>query len=1642
MQASGTRSSMSSMDDIDDVDEESEEEGEADEDAWGASSSGRSGYSSGSWLGSRVAASQPVSMADMHGVGSGRQQERIVLTGRTGLELGRVLAGPASPGLVQGSFVLIGGDPGIGKSTLMLQLAAMASRASLDVDAAAEAVLETTTATRTAAMADAAAAAAAAAAQQQQQQPELVLRRVLYVTGEEKTENVYDRACRMGLGGPSTPSLFLYANDVMEEILDVVKDMRPVLMVVDSIQTMHMRDVTGSPGSVSQVKECGQVLRYIANALGTTVVVVAHVTKSGEVAGPKMLEHMVDTVLFMEGESSEGRRLLRVHKNRNGPTDEVGIFKIDSRGLHAQANPSSLFLDEISTGSGGGAAVLGVCMMGNRAVMLEVQAMCSRAYNTGSPPTRSPSGVSRERFTQLVHVMGKALPSCRALPAHHVYVVVVKGAQFKEPAADLAMAIAIAASFFDAALPAGLAVLGEVDLGGRLRGVGSLEARVLQVAALGLCDRVIVPQRVRLDAMASDSELVLSGKGLTEVPPEASSATTLDISSNLIQSIPEALFPGLTQLVSINLSGNGLDSLPDDISALTALTRLDASHNKLSSLPEGLWKLVGLVELNLGHNKLSVIGGDIVQLSALQALDVSSNDLRVLPPAVGWLPLKSLELSGNARLRVPPVVLDGGFRAVMSYLMVVCEQHRLVEQHLDKFAIPNEEMGCPQVEPITRPEDVPTDAGELAALIDARMAATAISGIADLRYLGTLAAMDRLPGLPAIYIADVRHSGWTEVSAAVLGLPQLVVLNAGHNELTSVADGVTPEHVGVLNLSFNRLASLPAALGASPVLQQMYLANNELENLPDSFSQLPMVDLFLSENKFTTIPKAVFGMAKLSKLSIACCRLTSVPDRLAEVTSLRFLDLSFNLLTTLPDSVAALTSLNALNVSFNPLAGFPGVVTQLTSLLELNLDYCGISSLPPGIGDLRRLEGLQIEGCSLLAPLDAIYAASPLQLVQLHNTTLQSLDLSGLGMAALPEQLSRLTGLKALNLSHNLLTTLSPVLGALTGLTTLTLADNPLVAPYANVRAASGDLALVALCDVTSDTLDLTNCRLEALPEELRARAPQLKALKLGKNKLTALPAWLSECTALTTVVLDNNALGQLPAELLQLPNISIIMASGNTLTSLPENLGDARGLAGLVLQDNQITHLPDSITKLTCLKALSVSHNKLTSLPTGLGSCVALRLLDVCNNVIAPSLPTSLNQCAKLRTLKASHNALTWVSLTGAPSILELSLSDNPLEGLPEGTSLDAADAETVRTLLNALAAAAPKGMPEAGAALVAAAAAVAAVAALTAPPPTEPAATANAPLPADAPDGETAALITRMSSLRLEAQRPVTPPSALPPGAIPTEEAPVAAAERESAAALDAFAFAAANDPSNFLYIKKHNETVAKDPLRSKAKWESIPLMHVPRIIAAISNPPPPPNSASKDGSPTRRPQTMMRFKRVVQQSSMAMHLLNRVNDALVSKAATEQAAADAAAAAQPPPGPSQGQWPPGYGGYPPYGYYPPPPGYGPPPPGQQQQPGGAAAGPPGQWLPPPPPGYWPPPQPGAPPPYPYPGMPPPRGYGGPPGPGGAPPPGHPASAPPGPYGAYPPAFPGYPQGTWPTQAPAPAAPSPKRTFGNKIR
>jgi DNA repair protein RadA/Sms len=411
----------------------------------------------------------------------GQSPDRVQLSGRTGLELGRCLSGPAYPGIVNGSFVLIGGDPGIGKSTLLLQLAAMISSPDLDCDSLM--------------------------AEQDEDQllsspilsPSLPkasqapLRRVLYISGEETQEALTERARRMGVG--FCKSLFVASMSSMDEIFDLVDKTRPCALIVDSIQTIHVEDISGSQGSVSQIKECGQVLRQIANTMNIAVFLIGHVTKSGEVAGPKLLEHIVDTVLFLEGESGEERRLLRVMKNRHGPTDEVGVFTMSPHGMRAVEDASRLFVDfeglNRSSEGAGSTAILGSSLMGNRAVLVEVQALCSRAYSQQSPLVRQATGVSKDRFNQLCHVISKVCPALRGLTGQHIYASVIKGASYKEPAADLTMALSIASSFFDVPLPSRLCAFGEIDLAGKVRQVNMVDKRLAEVVKSGYCDLVL-----------------------------------------------------------------------------------------------------------------------------------------------------------------------------------------------------------------------------------------------------------------------------------------------------------------------------------------------------------------------------------------------------------------------------------------------------------------------------------------------------------------------------------------------------------------------------------------------------------------------------------------------------------------------------------------------------------------------------------------------------------------------------------------------------------------------------------------------------------------------------------------------------------------------------------------------------------------------------------------------------------------------------------------------------------------------------------------------------------------------------------------------------------------------------------------------
>ncbi|GAX75982.1 hypothetical protein CEUSTIGMA_g3425.t1 [Chlamydomonas eustigma] len=1127
--------------------------------------------------------------------------------------------------------------------------------------------------------------------------------------------------------------------------------------------------------------------------------------------------------------------------------------------------------------------------------------------------------------------------------------------------------------------------------------------------------------------MASSAASTFSKKGcgLSAAPSEALSDTELSIlelSENKITVIPEGYLANLKQLTRLDLRKNLISTLPDDIGLLQHLKFLDISNNQMITLPNALWTVTALEELQAGHNKIKHIPEDIMRLSNLQVLGISHNLLEFIPSEMGWLPLTKLDIDGNEGLRMPKVVQERGFRAIICYLQVICEQHKLVEEHLDKFANQPGQAAEQAQQKMTR-EDVPSEPSKLEEMISAKLNAATTSGVVDLRYVATPEALEKLPSLASsVYVADVRHNCWDSLPAAILALPQLVVLNASDNVVEQVAEGVVPEHLGVLNLSFNKIKVMPKALGNSPVLQQMYLANNALTDLPSSYANLPMVDLFLSENQFTTIPKAVFGMAQLAKLSIACCRIKEVPDGISEVSTLRFLDLSFNELTDLPASLKKLSTLMALNISFNPLKAFPEVIALIPSLKELNLDYTDIKGVHPGIGNLRHLEGLQLEGLELPSPLDAIYASNPLQLVQLHNTTLTSLDLSDLGLSIFPTQLSRLTGLTALNLSKNDITTLPEELGLMTNLKALNTSSNPLRSPFSQVKEVFGELALIEFCNKAADKMDLTNCGLEELPEEVKSHAGALQQIKLGNNKLKTIPAWISSFKNLNTVVLDSNALKELPMDIMELPKLVIVMASSNAITSIPANLGDFVGLQALILHGNKVSVLPPSVGRLPDLKALSVSANCLTSLPEELGLCTALRLLDMSGNEIS-ALPRSLGKLTRLRTFKAAANKLTTMpqEMLQATMLTEVAFSGNQFP-VSEEVVLDASDAATSRRVIKLLVKASPKAANEP-----------------VAPEPSSSSLETSIQVPDPALD-ETAPLLKRIDQLEEEVKHPVAQ--------VPQPDVEIKTKANEAVEAEDAEerakkeAALKETGKKKWMFVQKHLETIAQDPLRPKKNgWDSIPLMHVPRIIAAISNPPPPParDPESGGGPPTRRPQNMVRFKRVVQQSAMAMQLLNRVNDALQttrkemdSRPSTTAPPVSSTAAASPalqsPAKPTTAPLapaplpPPGYGYYPNY----PPPGYAPPPPGYYPyptapQPGATGAN---TFNPsaPPPPGYYP---------YPPPYYPPPQSSGN-PGEGQ-----YPQGFPPPPSG-----WPGYSPSMAPSSASPAPEPKPQKKVGNKIK
>ena len=362
-------------------------------------------------------------------------------------ELDRVLGG----GAVQGSLVLVGGAPGIGKSTLMLQICDNLCRFS----------------------------------------------KVFYVSGEESERQIKLRAERLHV---DSENLYLLSEGNLEDILDAVSQLRPDILIVDSIQTLYNGDLSTSPGSVGQIKDCTMSLMQLAKGQGITVFLIGHINKEGSLAGPKVLEHMVDCVLYFEGEQHNSYRILRAAKNRFGATNEIGVFEMGDSGLDEVPNPSEALL------TGRPADTPGTCvtcvMEGNRPILAEVQALL--APSSYGIPRRSSNGFDYNRAMMLLAVLekrgGLLVGGCDA------YINVIGGLTLDEPAADLAMVMALASSFRDKAVPYDFVAIGEVGLTGELRSVHALNQRLTEVQRLGFT-KCLIPAR-------SSGKLV-QPKGLT-----------------------------------------------------------------------------------------------------------------------------------------------------------------------------------------------------------------------------------------------------------------------------------------------------------------------------------------------------------------------------------------------------------------------------------------------------------------------------------------------------------------------------------------------------------------------------------------------------------------------------------------------------------------------------------------------------------------------------------------------------------------------------------------------------------------------------------------------------------------------------------------------------------------------------------------------------------------------------------------------------------------------------------------------------------------------------------------------------------------------------------------------------------------------
>ncbi len=367
-------------------------------------------------------------------------------------ELDRVLGG----GIVKGSFVLIGGDPGIGKSTIMLQVANNIAKN---------------------------------------------YRKVLYVSGEESLSQIKLRAERLQA---TSDDILLLSETLVEKIIDCAHDIQPSLLIIDSIQTVYTEEAVSAPGTVSQIRESAAKFMNYAKRTGTPVFLIGHVTKEGAIAGPRVLEHLVDTVLYFEGDRGYAYRILRSVKNRFGPTNEIGVFEMTSGGLHEIENPSAIFLSEHSSSSG---SAITATMEGTRAILTEIQALVTPS-NFGMP-RRNFIGVDYQRVNLLVAVLEKR--GRINFAGADIFVNVVGGLKITEPASDLAVISAIVSSFRDMPLPEGMVIFGEVGLSGEVRAISQAELRLKEAARIGMTTAII--PKSNLERMREKINIKINGVG-------------------------------------------------------------------------------------------------------------------------------------------------------------------------------------------------------------------------------------------------------------------------------------------------------------------------------------------------------------------------------------------------------------------------------------------------------------------------------------------------------------------------------------------------------------------------------------------------------------------------------------------------------------------------------------------------------------------------------------------------------------------------------------------------------------------------------------------------------------------------------------------------------------------------------------------------------------------------------------------------------------------------------------------------------------------------------------------------------------------------------------------------------------------------